>query len=86
MLETSPPSVAISLTVLDERKVCCSAVISATVSISVANPLVGQRHAELELEIGEDAQAAHDDLGLHLAGEVDGQAAVAHDLDPRGCP
>ncbi len=43
--------------------------------------LVGQSHAELEFEIRKDPQAAHDHLGVDLAGELDGQAAVAGHVD-----
>ena len=81
MLETSPPSEAISLTVLEERKVCSSAVIKRNRFDIAGKALVCQSHAELELKIGEHAQAAYDHLCIDLAGKFHGQAAIAGHFD-----
>src|SRR5512140_1286869 len=43
--------------------------------------MVRQRHAEFEFEVGKNAQATYDDLGVDLAAEADGQTAVTDDLD-----
>ncbi len=43
--------------------------------------VVGQRHAKFEFEIRKDAQAAHDHLGIDLAAELHGHAAVTRDGD-----
>ena len=75
MLVTSPPSEAISRTVRPGKEGVLLAGDQRHDLDIRGQAVVGQRHAELVLEVGEDPQAAHDHLGLHLAAEVDGQPA-----------
>ena len=43
--------------------------------------LVHRRHLEFELEVGDRPQAAHDDRGADLAGEMHGQPFEGQDLN-----
>ena len=54
-----------------------------TVSILRLQPLVHERHLELELEVGHRAQPAHDDLRLPALDVVDQQAVEGVDFDVR---
>ena len=58
----SPPSRAISLTILDDRYECSAAVIRKIVSTSGCKLPVEQRHLELVLEIRDRPQALDDHL------------------------